>query len=85
MKPGLRKVAALILATATMFGGGALSASTALADDLTVDSSTQVQADTSNSGNADTKSSDTQSDTTSSSNADSQITPEFLRTFGFRP
>lgn len=72
MKPGLRKVAALILATATMFGGGALSASTALADDLTVDSSTQVQADTSNSGNADTKSSDTQSDTTSSSNADSQ-------------
>lgn len=53
MKPGLRKVAALILATATMFGGGALSASTALADDLTVDSSTQVQADTSNSGNAD--------------------------------
>lgn len=54
MKPGLRKVAALILATATMFGGGALSASTALADDLTVDSSTQVQADTSNSGNADT-------------------------------
>lgn len=54
MKPGLRKVAALILATATMFGGGALSASTALADDLMVDSSTQVQADTSNSGNADT-------------------------------
>lgn len=65
MKPGLRKVAALILATATMFGGGALSASTALADDLTVDSSTQVQADTSNSG-------DTQSDITGSSNADSQ-------------
>lgn len=72
MKPGLRKVAALILATATMFGGGALSASTAFADDLTVDSSTQVQADTSNSGNADTNSGDTQSDTTSSSNADSQ-------------
>lgn len=48
MKPGLRKVAALILATATMFGSGALSASTALADDLTVDSSTQVQADTDN-------------------------------------
>lgn len=65
MKPGLRKVAALILATATMFGGGALSASTALADDLTVDSSTQVQADTSNSGDA-------QSDITGSSNADSQ-------------
>lgn len=72
MKPGLRKVAALILATATMFGGGALSASTALADDLTVDSSTQVQADTSNSGNADTNSGGTQSDTTSSSNTDSQ-------------
>lgn len=73
MKPGLRKVAALILATATMFGGGALSASTALADDLMVDSSTQVQADTSNSGNADTNSGDTQSDITgSSNNADSQ-------------
>lgn len=72
MKPGLRKVAALILATATMFGGGALSASTALADDLMVDSSTQVQADTSNSGNADTNSGDTQSDITGSSNADSQ-------------
>ena len=72
MKPGLRKVAALILATATMFGGGALSASTALADDLTVDSSTQVQADTSNSGNADTNSGNTQSGITGSSNADSQ-------------
>lgn len=72
MKPGLRKVAALILATATMFGGGALSASTALADDLTVDSSTQVQAYTSNSGNADTNSGNTQSDITGSSNADSQ-------------
>lgn len=73
MKPGLRKVAALILATATMFGGGALSASTALADDLMADSSTQVQADTSNSGNADTNSGDTQSDITgSSNNADSQ-------------
>lgn len=72
MKPGLRKVAALILATATMFGGGALSTSTALADDLMVDSSTQVQADTSNSGNADTNSGDTQSDITGSGNADSQ-------------
>ncbi|MCG4567356.1 MULTISPECIES: hypothetical protein [Bifidobacterium] len=60
------------MATATMFGGGALSASTALADDLTVDSSTQVQADTSNSGNADTNSGNTQSDITGSSNADSQ-------------
>lgn len=72
MKPGLRKVAALILATATMFGGGALSASTALADDLMVDSSTQVQADTGNSGNADTNSGDTQSDITGSGNADSR-------------
>lgn len=45
MKPGLRKIAALILASTTLFGGGALSASTALADDLTVDSSTQVQAE----------------------------------------
>ncbi|MCH4846269.1 cell surface protein [Bifidobacterium longum] len=72
MKPGLRKVAALILATATMFGGGALSASTALADDLMVDSFTQVQADTSNSGNADTDSGDIQSDITGSGNADSQ-------------
>lgn len=72
MKPSLRKVAALLLASATLFGGGALSTSTALADDLTVDSSTQVQADTSNSGNADTNSGGTQSDTTSSSNTDSQ-------------
>ncbi|WP_368094483.1 Spy0128 family protein [Bifidobacterium catenulatum] len=45
MKPGLRKIAALILASTTLFSGGALSASTALADDLTVDSSTQVQAE----------------------------------------
>ncbi|WP_341473639.1 Spy0128 family protein [Bifidobacterium longum] len=60
------------MATATMFGGGALSASTALADDLMVDSFTQVQADTSNSGNADTDSGDIQSDITGSGNADSQ-------------
>lgn len=45
MKPGLRKIAALILAYATLFGGGALSASTAYADDTTLDTSTQLQAE----------------------------------------
>lgn len=45
MKPGLRKIAALILASATLFSGGALSASTAYADDTTVDTSTQLQAE----------------------------------------
>lgn len=45
MKPGLRKIAALILASATLFGGGALSASTAYADDTTVDTSTQLRAE----------------------------------------
>lgn len=45
MKPGLRKIAALILASATLFGGGVLSASTAYADDTTLDTSTQLQAE----------------------------------------
>lgn len=45
MKPGLRKIAALILASTTLFGGGALSASTAYADDTTLDTSTQLQAE----------------------------------------
>lgn len=45
MKPGLRKIAALILASTTLFGGGALPASTAYADDTTVDTSTQLQAE----------------------------------------
>lgn len=45
MKPGLRKIAALILASTTLFSGGALSASTAYADDTTVDTSTQLQAE----------------------------------------
>lgn len=45
MKPGLRKIAALILASATLFGGGALSESTAYADDTTLDTSTQLQAE----------------------------------------
>lgn len=45
MKPGLKKIAALILASATLFGGGALSASAAYADDTTVDTSTRIQAE----------------------------------------
>lgn len=45
MKPGLRKIAALILASATLFGGGVLSASTAYADDTTLGTSTQLQAE----------------------------------------
>lgn len=45
MKPGLRKITALILASTTLFGGGALSASTAYADDTTLDTSTQLQAE----------------------------------------
>lgn len=45
MKPGLRKIAALILASTTLFGGDALSASTAYADDTTLDTSTQLQAE----------------------------------------
>lgn len=40
MKPRLGKVVAFLLASATLFGGGALSTATALADDLTVDKST---------------------------------------------
>lgn len=45
MKPGLKKITALILAATTLFGGGALSASTAYADDTTLDTSTQLQAE----------------------------------------
>lgn len=44
MKPGLRKVVALILASVTLFGSGA-SVSAAYADDTTVDTSTQLQAE----------------------------------------
>lgn len=44
MKPGLRKVAALILATATLFGSGA-SVSAAYADDTTMDRPTRIQAE----------------------------------------
>lgn len=66
MKPGLRKIAALILASATLFGGGALSASTAYADDTTMDTSTQLQAEpdtqTTMGGNASETKPDTGSD-----------------------
>lgn len=43
MKPGLRKVAALILATATLFGSGASAVSAAYADDATMGTSTRIQ------------------------------------------
>lgn len=45
MKPGLRKVAALILATATLFGSGASAVSAAYADDATMGTSTRIQAE----------------------------------------
>lgn len=45
MKPGLRKVAALILASATLFGSCASAVSAAYADDTTVDTSTRIQAE----------------------------------------
>jgi pilin isopeptide linkage protein len=72
MKPGLRKIAALILASTTLFSGGALSASTALADDLTVDSSTQVQADTNQNTTTDDNGSGTTSDTTGDTTTQTQ-------------
>lgn len=43
MKPGLRKVAALILATAMLFGSGASAVSAAYADDTTMGTSTRIQ------------------------------------------
>lgn len=43
MKPGLRKVAALILATATLFGSGTSAVSAAYADDTTMGTSTRIQ------------------------------------------
>lgn len=43
MKPGLRKVVALILATATLFGSGASAVSAAYADDTTMGTSTRIQ------------------------------------------
>lgn len=45
MKPGLRKVIALILATATLFGSGASAVSAAYADDTTMGTSTRIQAE----------------------------------------
>lgn len=45
MKPGLKKIAALILVSATLFGSGASAVSAAYADDTTVDTSTRIQAE----------------------------------------
>lgn len=45
MKPGLRKVVALILATATLFGSGASAVSAAYADDTTMGRPTRIQAE----------------------------------------
>lgn len=45
MKPGLRKVAALILASVTLFGSGAVASSAAYADDTTMGTSTRIQAE----------------------------------------
>lgn len=43
MKPGLRKVAALILASVMLFGSGASAVSAAYADDTTMGTSTRIQ------------------------------------------
>ena len=45
MKPGLRKVAALILVSATLFGSGVSVVSAAYADDTTMGTSTRIQAE----------------------------------------
>ena len=45
MKPGLKKVAALILASVTLFGSGASVVSAAYADDTTMGTSTRIQAE----------------------------------------
>lgn len=45
MKPGLRKVAALILASVTLFDSGASAVSAAYADDTTMGTSTRIQAE----------------------------------------
>lgn len=45
MKPGLRKIVALILASVTLFGSGASAVSAAYADDATVGTSTRIQAE----------------------------------------
>lgn len=45
MKPGLRKVVALILVSVTLFGSGAVASSAAYADDTTMGTSTRIQAE----------------------------------------
>ena len=45
MKPGLRKVVALILASVTLFGSGASAVSAAYADDATMGRPTRIQAE----------------------------------------
>lgn len=45
MKPGLRKIVALILASVTLFGSGASAVSAAYADDATMGTSTRIQAE----------------------------------------
>lgn len=45
MKPDLRKVVALILASVTLFGSGASAVSAAYADDTTMGTSTRIQAE----------------------------------------
>lgn len=51
MRPRLRKVVTCLLASATLFGGGALSTATALADDSAVDKSAQIKTDTTDGNN----------------------------------
>ena len=45
MKPGLKKIVALILASVTLFGSGASAVSAAYADDTTMGTSTRIQAE----------------------------------------
>ena len=45
MKPGLRKIVALILASVTLFGSGASVVSAAYADDTTMGTSIQAEPD----------------------------------------
>lgn len=45
MKPGLRKIVALILASVTLFGSGASAVSAAYADDTTMGTSIQAEPD----------------------------------------
>lgn len=45
MKPGLRKIVALILASVTLFGSGTSAVSAAYADDTTMGTSTRIQAE----------------------------------------